>query len=327
MTFPRMISHASPVLVLMLLLVGGCGKSPSPDQSPKPGSSDLSPLVVPGDTLRRVTGDYRFDTAGSPLYRQGQLYFTNNNFEQPAESRTLRLTAGGVIDTLASDNGVTTTLQASGRGTMYACQMLGHRVVELDTTGRVLRVVAGQYQGKRIDGPNDLVVDAGGGIYVSDSQFIAGRQKMQETPAVYYVDPEGAIRRVIDDIPFPNGLGLSPDGQTLYVANTQGTHLLAYDVQEDGNLGGKRAFARLELADGHTESGADGMAVDSKGNVYVATTHGLGVQVFDSTGHHRGNIATPTPSNNVSFGGPDGQTLYISARDGIYSLSMQVKGR
>lgn len=289
--------------------------------------ANLNSFVSEDASLEKVTEGYEFDTAGSPLYMNGDLYFTNNNFDSPGElSRTFRMNPDGSIDTLESGNNVTTTLRASGQGTIYACEMLGHRVVELDQNGQVLNVVADEYNGARIDGPNDLVVDQKGGLYFSDSQFIAGRQTMQPVPSVYYVSAEGEITRVIDNVEFPNGLGLSPDGSTLYVANTPGIQILAFDVAEDGTVSNGRDFAAVELAEDSETSGADGMAVDSEGNLFVATTQGLGVQVFNSSGEHLGNIDVPTASNNVSFGGPDDNTLYISAQDGIYKIAVNTEG-
>lgn len=304
-------------IVLLLFMVAGCNEN-SVQQN--------SSVTADEATLTKITGDYEFDTAGSPLYLDGTYYFTNNNFEQPELSMTLRISPSGDIDTLRADNGVTTTLQKNGSGTMYACEMLGHRVVELNTSGEVIGVVADEYNGARIDGPNDIVVDKKGGIYFSDSQFIAGREKMQETPAVYYVTPDEEVIRVIDDIEFPNGMGISPDGSTLYVANSNGEHLLAYDINGDGTVENERNFAQLQLPDGAVESGADGIAVDSEGNVYVATTEGIGVQIFDPEGNHIENISAPTATNNVSLGGEEGKTILIAAQDGIYSIQGRVSG-
>lgn len=118
---------------------------------------------------------------------------------------------------------------------------------------------------------------------------------------------------VIDDVEFLNGLGLAPDGGTLNVANKPGTQILAYDVAEDETVSNRRDFAAVELAEDSETSEADGMSVDSECNLFVATTQGLGVQVFNSTGEHLGNTGVPTYSNNVSFGGSDGKTLYISS--------------
>ncbi|MCE5251355.1 SMP-30/gluconolactonase/LRE family protein [bacterium] len=307
-------------------------KSPEVSQTPQTAvSSGLDAIVPAGAKLEKVTTGYEFDTAGSPLDMNGVLYFTNNNFDPADRSCTVRMDAAGQYTVLRKDNGVTTTLQNSGKGTIYACEMLGHRVVELDRDCAVLRVLCGEYNGKRIDGPNDLVVDRKGGIYFTDSQFIGTQQKMQDKPAVYYIRPDGTVIRIIDDVKFPNGLWLSPDEKTLYICNTQGRYLLAYDVNPDGTTANGRNFAELQLnpeviGPNSEESGADGIAVDSAGNVYVATTKGFGIQVFDSAGKHLGNILCDTATNNLNFGGSDLKTLYVSAKDGIYKIPVKIPG-
>ena len=159
---------------------------------------------------------------------------------------------------------------------------------------------------------------------------------MQETPAVYYIKPDGSIIRIIDDITFPNGLDLSPDEKTLYVVNTRGEgtkgrYIYAYDVMEDGTVSNGRIFAELQLTDENEDmpdgaSGADGTSVDSAGNLYVATTQGLGIQVFNSSGEHLGNIECQSITNNLYFGGEDMKTLYVSARDGIYRIQVKIPG-
>jgi gluconolactonase len=312
-------------IILMFLVIGLVGFTACTTKE-KP-SDDLIPGILSNNAeLTLVTSGVTFNTAGSPLYLNGNLYFTNNNFESPEVSRTFRMNSDGVVDTLASDNGVTTTLWASLHGTIYACEMLGHRVVELDRDGKLIKVIAGSYNGNRIDGPNDLVIDSHGGLYFTDSQFIAGRDKMQETTAIYYVKPDGEITRVADDVDFPNGLVISPDGSRLYVANTPGSHLLIYDINADGSLSNRSDFAALKLTAEGEPGGADGMAIDRDGNVYVATTRGLGVQIFNNQGTYLGSIEVPTPTNNVSFGGADKKTLYISAVDGIYSIPVSTAG-
>ena len=293
--------------------------------------SSLDSVISRGAKFEIVTDVYKFDTAGSPLYVNGEIYFTNNNFNPPEKSLTIKMDASGAYELLRKNNGVTTAMRHSGKVTIYCCEMLGHRVIEMGRNGKVLRIVCDSYNGKRIDGPNDLIVDRQGGIYFTDSQFIGDQEKMQETPAVYYVKPDGSVVRVIDDIEFPNGIALSPDEKTLYVANTPGKYLLAYDVLPDGTVTNKRNFVELQLSEenskkGSETGGADGMAVDSAGNIFVATTQGLGIQVFNSRGDHLGNIPCPTATNNCNFGGDDLKTLYISALDGIYRIPVKIPG-
>ena len=293
--------------------------------------SPLDAILPTGAKLEKVTGDTKFDTAGSPCYFKGILYFTNNNFDDLQKSRVMKMEKPGDIQIIRTNNGMTATLKPNKAGNLYACEMIGHRIVELDSTGAVLRVVVGEYNGKRIDGPNDMVLDRKGGFYFTDSQFIGKEQKMQDKPAVYYVRKAGTVTRVADDVVFPNGLALSPDGKTLYLANTQGKYLLAYDVAPDGSLSNRRNFTELTLSTENIAkkselSGADGVAVDRAGNVFVATTQGIGIQVFDKTGKHLGDISCPAPTNNCSFGGKDMRTLYVSAKDGIYSIRMRTAG-
>jgi gluconolactonase len=309
-----------PILAALAALVIQCGKQQEQPAAP----AGMESIIPAGAQLEKVTGDTLFDTAGSPCWVNGVLFFTNNNFDDLEKSRVMRKTLpDGEVKVIRANNGMTAALKLNPAGNLYACEMIGHRITELDTAGTVLRTVVGEYNGKRIDGPNDRVLDSKGGFYFTDSQFIGKEEKMQDKPAVYYVKPDGAVVRVAEDVVFPNGLALSPDGAVLYLANTQDKYLIAYDVAEDGALSNRRNFTEIELTPANTEkgvSGADGVAADSAGNVYVATTQGLGVQVFDSTGRHIGNIPCPAPTNNCSFGGPDFKTLYVSAKDGIYAI-------
>lgn len=323
-----------------VLLAAACEKKaeePAVQKAAAPAAqvTGLEAIIAPDAVMVKVSEGVEFDTAASPAYVDGELYFTNTNFDAPEKCRTMKIDRAGTLHILRENNGLTSAIQRSGKGTFYCCEMLGHRVIEMGRDGTVLRVVAGEYNGKRIDGPNDLVIDRKGGIYFTDSQYIAGREKMQEMPAVYYVKPGGEVIRVADGIEFPNGVELSPDEQTLYVVNTRGAtkgrFVRAYDILDDGTLANGRDFAEVQLAedqeaDPEGTGGADGSAVDSQGNLYIATTKGLGIQVFDRTGKHLGNIPCPSISNNVYFGNEDLKTLYVAAKDGIYRVPVNIPG-
>lgn len=345
----RMNHYPLRILLAVVFAAGALAAGCAFDQ----GASGLDSVIPAGAKLEKVTGDISFDTAGSPCWFKGALYFTNNNFDDLEKSRVMRMEKPGDIRVIRANNGMTATLKPNKAGNLYACEMMGHRVIEMDTSGRVLRTVVGEYNGKRIDGPNDMALDARGGFYFTDSQFIGKQEKMQDKPAVYYVIPDSVkmiqvwmkkdtikdlgwkiifnILRVVDDVAFPNGVAFSPDEKVLYLANTQGKYLLAYDVVKGGTLANRRNFAVLDLSKENIAkksemSGADGVATDSKGNVYVVTTQGLGVQVFDRSGKHLGNIPCPAPTNNCAFGGPDMKTLYVSAKDGIYRIPVKNAG-
>jgi gluconolactonase len=195
--------------------------------------------------------------------------------------------------------------------------------VRLDpATGGVAAVVTSGTPQHPLVQPNDLIVDARGGIYFTDP----GTFDLKSTAPthVYYLDPAGTLHLVTDQIALPNGLALSPDGRRLYVDDTKGPEISAFDVRTDGSTGPRSVAARLTgIPDGQS-SGADGMTVDSAGRLYV--TSRIGIQVFAPNGAHLGTIATPRPAANVAFGGLDKQSLYIAARQGLYRLRMLARG-
>jgi gluconolactonase len=141
------------------------------------------------------------------------------------------------------------------------------------------------------------------------------------------LSPTGQLHQLATDIERPNGIQLSPNEQTLYVANTFGEHVLAYDVKADGTVGARRNFAKLEgftTTEQGATSGADGLAVDAKGRLYVASA--AGVQVFDAKGKALGVIALPKSPQNLAFAGKDKKTLYVVGRGSAYRIATQTSG-
>ncbi len=330
--------HLSPAVMLpaviaatALFAFAACdrpAKEAADTQEAMIGTAETSGMIVPeGAVLTNHPLGVVFDTAGSPCWDGGRLFFTNNNFEPVSASRTYLMEPDGTVRIIRDGNNATTAVKRSGHGTFYCCEMRGHRVIEMDADGQVMKVVSGEYNGKRVDGPNDLIVDSRGGIYYTDSQFIGDEAKMQDTTAVYYVTPDGSTKRVLDDIEFPNGIAISPDGRTLYVTNSYGRFLRAYDILADATVSNGRDFAELQVpAEANGQSGADGLAVDSAGNIFVATTKGVGIQVVSPAGKIIGTIPAEVVVNNVAFGGEDLKTLYVSAKDGIYTIPVLVPG-
>ena len=217
-------------------------------------------IVAPGTKPQKLSDGFTF-TEG-PTWLKGQLYFSDMFFQNPAagdwtgspaKSRLIAMTPDGKWRVLSRGMQSNGTI-AAANGNLLVCDMFGHRVVEIDPrSGRVVRVVLDKVGGKPIDGPNDLVMDAKGGLYVTDPQFTPEAKKSQPGKQVYYVAPDGNAKVVIGpgEFAMPNGVELSPDGKTLYVNNTWAqpgeNFVYAYDVAEDGSVSNKRQFAKLNL--------------------------------------------------------------------------------
>jgi gluconolactonase len=283
-----------------------------------------------------------------PKWLNGELYFSNMFFDQtwtgsPARSRLVQMDPDGAYRYISRGQ-QTNGLMPLKSGDLAVCDMFGHRVIEMTTRGQAVRTLAGTYEGKSLDGPNDLVVDSKGGIYFTDPQFTPETKKFQPGRAVYYITPKGNLIQVIgfNEFAMPNGVLLSPDEKTLYVNNTYDSetfwniktdkenYVWAYDVNpEDGTLSKGRKFAKLLLTPEvlHRKgrsSGADGMTIDSLGNIYVATY--MGIQVFNPKGEFVGLVNLPTYPVSCCFGGDDMKTLYVVSYDKVYKIAAKVEG-
>jgi gluconolactonase len=188
------------------------------------------------------------------------------------------------------------------------------------------------FDGKPYGRPNDLVVSTKGGVYFSEPGPNATPGQAPPTPplspAVYYLPPGGKAMRIADGIERPNGIQLSPDEKTLYVNNTNGEYLLAFDVKPDGTVGNRRNFGKYEgvtkTPAGAFVSGADGLAIDSQGRVYTVANGG--VQVFSPKGEHLGTIPVVPNPQNIAFAGADKKTLYIVGRGSAWKVRMLSEG-
>jgi gluconolactonase len=193
-------------------------------------------------------------------------------------------------------------------------------------------VLAESFEGQNFSSPNDLVIDQRGGVYftdnVSEKATKAGGSAATAKPveAVYYRTAAGQVLRVTEQPARPNGIQLSPDGKVLYVDSGSASFVTAFDVDGDGRLSHARNFA--QLSDPGTAGGADGMAIDSAGRLYVAANGGI--KVFGADGRALGTIPTSIKPRNLAFAGPDRKTLFIVTRGAAYKVAMLsegVKGR
>lgn len=274
---------------------------------------DLGPV---GKITKLQTG-FQF-TEGPAVDREGNVYFCDI-----PQQRIHKIDTRGTVTLWRENTNYTNGLMVNAKGEIVACEMNG-RVIAISPDGRELRVIASEYQGNRFNAPNDLVIDRQGGIYFTDPSFRAPQPMPQGKTCVYYIEPNGTVIRLIDNLPNPNGVILSPDEKTLYVIPSGQADMMAYPIISPGRLGEGRVFCTLQQPQGRQNTGGDGLTVDLKGNLYI--TSQLGLQVFNPAGKLLGIIKLPEQPANVCFGGPEMKTLYVTARTSIYTIPMQVKG-
>jgi len=196
------------------------------------------------------------------------------------------------------------------------------RVSRTEKDGQIVTLAA-RYQGKQLNSPNDLVVKSDGSIYFTDPPYgIEPEQEELGFYGVYRLALDGTLTLLVDDFVRPNGVAFSPDETKLYVNDSNKGHIRVFDVRSNGMLDNGKVFAELEPP---SEKGAaDGMKVDVKGNIY-STAPG-GVWIFSPKGDLLGIIKTPKPPANIAWGDDDYQTLYITARTGLYRIRVQIPG-
>jgi gluconolactonase len=271
-----------------------------------------SKIIAPGATLQKLAGDFAF-TEGPASDRNGNVFFT----DQPND-RILKWSIDGKLSTFMEPCGRANGLCFDPQGNLWACADEKNEMWSISLAGKAT-VVVKDYQGKLLNGPNDLWLKPGGGLYFTDPYYKRpywkrGPKEMDE--CVYFLAPDHkTLTRVIDDLKQPNGIIGTPDGKLLYVADIGASKTYRYAIQPDGSLKEKTLFCEL---------GSDGMTIDSEGNIYLT---GKGVSVFNPAGKKIEQIDVAEPwTANVCFGGKDRQTLFITASKGLYAMPMKVHG-
>jgi gluconolactonase len=202
-------------------------------------------------------------------------------------------------------------------------------VLRYEPDGHVTTLAA-QYNGKRLNAPNDLCFDQQGRIYFTDPRYGDRSDIEQECMAVYRIELDGSLTRVIDDLQYPNGILITPDNTTLYVVDHNpepggNRTLVAYRIDQHGGCHFQRT-----LYDYGAGYGGDGMVLDQAGHIYLTAGSGdlAGVYVFAPGGERLlGVIRVPEIPGNCTFGGPDLRTLYIAASTSLYRIRLQIPGQ
>lgn len=277
---------------------------------PIPGIGPTGPMSVVHDGFKFLEGP--------AANAEGELYFVD-----VIGQKVLKAHPGGEAETVLKEGAG--GLMFGPNGLLYMTQGQRNRVSSLDLGSGEVKVVAERYNDKPFNGPNDLVLDAVGGIYFTDPSLFGGGA--QDKKAVYYIPASGPPVRLVDDLNFPNGLILTPDEKTLIVVQYSAPEVMAYPIEAPGKLGAGKVFCKLAGSpDGRKKGGADGVTIDTAGNFYATVPATRSVQIFDPQGKPLGQIPVPKVPTNCTFAGPDFKTLYITTGQTLYSYPMEIKG-
>ena len=250
-------------------------------------------------------------------------------FTETRANRITKIAADNSVSTFLENTNGSNGLAFNDKGELITVQVNNNQVGVVYPKGKE-KVFTKEFDGQPFQRTNDLVLAKNGGIYFTDSGPGAD-VKAEPRTGVYYISPEGKTKRVvgINEITRPNGIQLSRDEKTLYVANTGGEYVLSFPIKADGTLGERKNFAKIpnglqKNEQGALSSGADGLAIDAEGRLYV--TSNAGVDVFDEQGKFLGGIPVPHKPQNVAFAGKDKKTLYIVGRGAAYKVAVLTPG-
>ena len=334
-------------LALLAALLGGCrgDDAPASPDAAAPAAPEAAapaapaPAAAPGagnghcpaDPGRAPSGDLVAariaaadgDGAGGlyegPVWTGDALYFSDFRFSDGFPSKIRRLTADGRLETAIEASG-SNGLALGQDGALVAATHDRKELSRYDLVdGSRMRIV-GEYGGQPFNSPNDLVLGADGTIWFTDPDYQReAAPGGQPATRVYRVGTDGRVEVVDDTLANPNGIALSPDGRTLYVAGGGDDGVLrAYPLDADGRAGPGRDLAKAQVP--------DGLAVDCLGNVYL-TEHNLRrVRVISPQGQELATITVDANITNAAFGGPRRRTLYLTGAGALWSVELDVAG-
>ena len=317
---------AAAYLIALPVANFGQGRGSPPPPAADTVAPDI-PGVVAGGAKVHVIKDGFNGSEGTIALPDGSVIFS-----ETTANRTIKIDKDDTVSTFLENTNGSNGMFFDREGRLFVTQVpFGTSGIAIIYPAAAKRTLVNNYEGKPFGRANDLTVSRTGGVYFTDS---ANAQPMPAggvplPPALYYLGP-GSTKAIqlLTDVLFPNGVVLSRDEKILYLNNTNGEYLLAFDVQPDGSLKNRRNFAKYDSvtpnAAGVPVSGADGLTLDSEGRLYAACANG--VQVFSPQGRHLGTIPMPRPPQNLSFAGADKKMLYVVGRGVASRVPMIARG-
>jgi gluconolactonase len=299
-------------ILCVLFLVPGRGDGQQAPDAVLSNYSDTN-IIADGATPRLISKQFSF-TEGPAVDRNGNVFFT----DQP-NNKIWKYSTKGKLTVFLENTGRSNGMYFDKKGNLITCADEQNELWSINKRGKVT-VLLKDYQGKKLNGPNDLWIHPNGGIYFTDPYYQRSYWKrkqpdMQGEKVYYLAKGQTTAVPVVENLRQPNGIVGTPNGQYLYVADMKGRKTYKYSINEDGSLSEGSLF---------TESGSDGMTIDNRGNIYLT---GNGVTVFNPQGKKIAHITIPEKwTANVVFGGKRLDKLFITASEAIYILDMKVRG-
>ena len=303
-------------------------------------------ILAPDAELKELFNGAHF-TEGATVAPDGMVYFSDITFTDQTDMQAGHIwkhnPETGETTVFRSPSGMSNGMEFDAQGRLVVAEGAdfgGRRITRTDMETGKSEIIAGLYNGRPFNSPNDLVIDEQGRIYFTDPRYAGHEPVEQPIFGVYRIDPDGSIHLVVTDGGKPNGVAVSPDQQTLYVIShdngAMGSFpdevplrkgrmaLLAYDLSPEGT-----ATFRKILVDYAPQDGPDGMVVDAEGNLWVAVRDETrpGVRAYSPEGEELAYVKTPDKPTNVAFGrGKTSKTLYITAENCLYSIQTMKEG-
>lgn len=284
------------------------------------------PPYFPADAkLEKLWGDGEF-TEGPCLAPDGTIYFSDIGNRILKFDPTTKKTS-----VFRDPSGRSNGMKFDAAGRLIVCEGAntggGRRISITEKDGKI-QLLADKFMGKRFNSPNDLTLDAMGRVYFTDPRYVGDEKRELDTESVYRVDPDGTVTRIIADVQKPNGIVLSPNQQTLYLADSSGDAkgprvLLAYPLKDDGSVG-----LAKKLHDFGDDRGIDGMTVNANGDIIATAGKAktAGIHIFNFEGKKVAFLPTPEDPSNCCFGGSDLNVLYVTAGKSLYRISTGMRG-
>jgi gluconolactonase len=271
----------------------------------------LDDIILPGTPPEVLGTGYGF-TEGPAADRVGNVYFSDGKNDS-----IYYWEVGRPVVRFVNDSTDAIGMMMSARGELYVCEGAAYRIATYDISTKAKRVLCSQIDGQHFNEPNDLAIDLLGGFYFSDPNYQHHGQPTVMKQDVYYCSADGQVARVSTVCFKPNGVLLSGDDKTLYVADARGQVIYRYDVVGPGKLTNERLWID------HVGANPDGLTLDEHDNLYICCGK-AGLKVFDRQGKPVGQI--DVHAANCCFGGRDFRTLCIASADKFLGIRTQVVG-